>query len=72
MAAQSHTAYHIGGEAMARIPYGEAETTTRPASFHPCEDCGALKGQLHVPGCELERCPACGGAVIGCDCDYGR
>ncbi len=34
-----------------------------------CHDCNALAGQLHHPGCDMERCPKCGGQAIGCGCD---
>jgi hypothetical protein len=34
-----------------------------------CGDCGVKEGQLHVLGCDMEPCPACGGQLISCDCD---
>ncbi len=33
-----------------------------------CHDCAAKPGQLHFGGCDTERCPKCGGQIIGCDC----
>ena len=33
-----------------------------------CHDCGAPVGQAHHPGCDAERCPRCGGQLIGCGC----
>jgi hypothetical protein len=35
-----------------------------------CDECGAKAGQLHVPGCDVERCPACRGQAISCNCHY--
>jgi hypothetical protein len=31
-----------------------------------CHDCGAALGRKHKDGCEVERCPHCGGQAPGC------
>ena len=33
-----------------------------------CGDCGSTPGHLHHPGCDMERCPRCGGQLLGCEC----
>lgn len=33
-----------------------------------CHDCFAPPGTLHHPGCDMERCPMCGGQAIACEC----
>ena len=34
-----------------------------------CGYCGVKEGQLHLPGCDDERCPFCGHQLNSCDCD---
>ncbi len=50
-----------------RIPYGEEHPAWN--SDVPCHDCAVTKGQYHVPGCDVEQCPACGEQMLGCGCD---
>jgi hypothetical protein len=35
-----------------------------------CHDCGCQEGEIHELGCDMERCPFCGGQLISCDCRY--
>lgn len=66
--AQTISTVAIAGVDLPRIRYGD-ETDDWGADEHPCRDCAVLKGQLHVPSCDVEQCPGCGGQAIGCDCD---
>ena len=53
------------GTLMRRIPFGnEARGVVGTA----CGDCGVPVGALHLPDCDLEQCPACGGQYIACEC----
>jgi len=58
----------IKGAEQHRVRYG-SETDDWGANSRPCHDCAVIKGELHVLGCDVERCPLCGGQLIGCECD---
>lgn len=57
---------YCNGKYYKRIRYGEEDIDWGDSR---CHDCGALPGQYHHANCDVERCPICGGQLIGCDCD---
>ena len=37
-----------------------------------CHDCNIIHGNVHHPGCDVERCPRCSGQLITCGCLYEK
>ena len=56
------------GKKYKRIKFGE-ESWLPDWAPETCGDCGAHRGEYHHPGCDIERCPICGGQLLSCDCD---
>ena len=62
--------YLILGELYRPIFYGEEEDCwgDYEDEENTCGDCGCHLGEQHLPNCDIERCPRCGGQMLSCDC----
>ena len=61
------TAKYIKDEHGNRIKRNLVGVNDWTKSGERCQDCGARSGYHHY-GCDIERCPLCGGQLIGCEC----
>jgi len=62
----TNAAICIDGESHLPIRYGSEPGSRR--TKRRCGDCNVLPGEVHHHGCDIERCPACEGQAIWCDC----
>ena len=67
--AQLETGCAPNGVPQSRVRFGD-EAEDWGAENGPCHDCAVVKGEYHVPGCDVERCPTCGGQIYACECDW--
>lgn len=68
--AQSFTRFE--GDTKDRIPFGSGSLSVDSDDYADerkyCHDCGVMKGELHVYGCDSETCPMCSGQAFCCGC----
>jgi hypothetical protein len=62
----------IGGRSYLPIRFGQEVRPRHLYEPDECRDCGTPLGGVHHPGCCIERCPACHGQAIGCECRGAR
>ncbi len=67
---QSDFRFKNESKAYLPIAYGAEEDDWGGRSGKTCHDCNCPPGAFHHPGCDVERCPRCGGQAIGCDCEH--
>jgi hypothetical protein len=76
--AQKEKTIRLSGKTYRRIRYGkeplwegaseEDAVMWQTQAKRPCHDCGVIEGELHLDGCDWERCPRCKHQYLGCGC----
>jgi hypothetical protein len=62
-------AFHVNGRRFELAPFGSEEGMWSFKSS-TCGDCGVKWGGRHHPGCDIQRCPRCGGQLMTCGCRF--
>ena len=53
------------------VVFGETSYKRLPAT-KKCPDCNVNPGGIHHYGCDIEKCPKCGGQLLSCPCWVGE
>lgn len=56
------------GNETIEFPFGDSLPAIPWDGDNICYDCKIQPGGFHHPGCDNEKCPKCGGQLIGCGC----